>query len=361
MRVRLRSVLTSLAIAFTAYLAVGGLWWTVPVDEPLMLIATLAFYLVTTWLCIFWQTRASLPTDPSMPTEGLGARAVLPPSAAVLALAAAIIVPSATWFAAGPDARLETFATWSLGGIGALMTIVVVRRRPWVAWFGIIALGIAAIGWIGLRQAVELGWVGAIVWVGLGQLATWSTDRAARDAARLTELQRSASEWLASQEGRSRERRIQVQRALAVAGPILERTVATGGMLDSDERVDARVAEGQLRDEMRGPRLLDDAVRARLESARRAGCTVTVLDEGGLDGVDEDALVVIRAELADTLVEAHSERLYIRTSPDDRVAVTVVGRSSSPRDDGHLGRGDDPDAGEDVVDLWHEIPHPPTV
>jgi hypothetical protein len=129
---------------------------------------------------------------------------------------------------------------------------------------------------------------------------------------------------------------------------VLTRTVAHAGMLTDADRLEARIAEGKLRDEMRGPRLLDDEVRAELERARRRGANVTVLDEGGLDDVDEEQLGVIRAQLADALRSATSDRLYIRTSPDERVAVTVVGRSPS------VGGPSD----EDSVDLWLEIPHP---
>ena len=54
----------------------------------------------------------------------------------------------------------------------------------------------------------------------------------------------------------------------------------------------------------------------------------------------------IRAQLVTTLREARSDRLYIRTSPHDRVAVTVVGRSAAGP-----GLSD-----EDAVELWREIP-----
>jgi hypothetical protein len=141
---------------------------------------------------------------------------------------------------------------------------------------------------------------------------------------------------------------VQVQRALAVAGPILTRIVATGGHLEGSEKLEARIAEGALRDEMRGPRLLDDDVRTELDAARRRGSTVTVLDEGGLDGLDETSLALIRTQLADALRASRSDRLYIRTSPDERVAVTVVGRSASGP-----GLSD-----EDAVELWREIVHP---
>ena len=275
-------------------------------------------------------------------------RTTLPSWAGVLALASAFIVPSAIAVAVAPDDRTAPFATWYLGGIGALMTIVMVRRRPWIAWIGIAALAVASMAWMGPLNALNLGLVGSIVWVAATQLMLLSIDRAASDTAQLAQLQRAASAWQASQSGRQRERRIQVQRALAVAGPVLTQTVASGGSLDEEERTQARLAEGRLRDEMRGPRLLDDAVHAELERARRRGTNVTVLDEGGLDGLDEATLAIIRTELAETLRSARSDRLYIRTSPDDRIAVTVVGRSATGP-----GLSD-----EDAVDLWREIGHP---
>ena len=89
-------------------------------------------------------------------------------------------------------------------------------------------------------------------------------------------------------------------------------------------------------------------MHAEIERARRRGTNVTVLDEGGLDRLEEATLAIIRTELADTLRTARSDRLYIRTSPDERVAVTVVGRSAAG-----AGMSD-----EDAVDLWREIGHP---
>ncbi|SFR95586.1 hypothetical protein SAMN04487846_1198 [Microbacterium sp. cf046] len=348
--ISVRQIIVALGLAFTAYLAARGLWWTAPVPQPLVVIAALSLYLFTTWLCIFWEARRAAPSaaDGSARRTLTATRTELPYWAGVLALASAFIVPSAIAVAVGAENRTEPFATWYLGGIGALMTIVMVRRRPWIAWIGIGALAVASMAWMGPVDALALGLVGSIVWVAATQLMLRSMDRAARDTAKLAQLQRAASAWQASQTGRQRERRIQVQRALAVAGPVLTRTVSTGGSLDEEERTQARLAEGRLRDEMRGPRLLDDAVHAELERARRRGANVTVLDEGGLDGLDEATLSIIRTELAETLRAARSDRLYIRTSPDERVAVTVVGRSASGP-----GLSD-----EDAVDLWREIGHP---
>jgi hypothetical protein len=348
--ISVRRVLIALAVAFTAYLAARGLWWTAPVPFPLVVVVALSLYLVTTWLCLFWEPGArsgSVDQDHHAPI-GFRGPTILPLSASVLALACAVLVPTSIALGVGEDARTDPFATWYLGGLGALMTIVMVRRRAWFAWTGIVLLAIASMMWMGPLQALSLGLVGSIVWVGVAQLLLRSMDRAARDTARLAQLQRAASAWQASQVGRQRERRVQVQRALAVAGPVLTRTVAMGGLLDDQEKLEARIAEGALRDEMRGPRLLDDHVRMELDAARRRGSTVTVLDEGGLDGLDEASLALIRTQLVDALRASRSDRLYIRTSPDDRVAVTVVGRSAAGP-----GLSD-----EDAVELWREIAHP---
>lgn len=345
--ISVQRVLTVLAVAFTAYLATRGLWWTERVDHPLVIVTALALYLVVTWLCIFWQPAGAAPRA-AAGWDRMPHAPGLPVPGQVLALACAVIVPTAISWAVGPDARIDSFGTWYIGGIGALMVIVMVRGRPWTAWVGLALLAVASMAWMGPVPALQLGLVGSLVWLVVAQLVVKLIERAARDTSRLAQLQRAASAWQTSQVVRQRERRVQVQKALAVAGPVLTRTVARAGELTDDDRLEARLAEGRLRDEMRGPRLLDDDVRAELERARRRGANVTVLDEGGLDDVDEDVLKVIRAQLAETLRSASSDRLYIRTSPDARVAVTVVGRSIS------VGAPSD----EDSVDLWREIPHP---
>lgn len=339
-----RSILGALAIAFTAYLAVRALALPGSVPNPAVSYVAFALYLVTTWLCIYWDParRRAAGENPDAAPSGR-----LPLWATVLALTTTAVVPAAVAFAVGEGFRTAPFATWYLGGLGALMVIVTVRGRPWIAWIGIAILTVESMVLMGTVNTLTLGLVGSVVWVVVAHLLRFSLDRAAKDTTQLAQLQRAASAWQASQLVRGRERRVQVQRALAVAGPVLTRVVATGGVLAEDDRLEARLAEGRLRDELRGPRLLDDDVRSELDRARRRGAAVTVLDEGGLDGLEEDALETIRHELAETLRSAASDRLYIRTSPHDSIAVTVVGRSGSDQ-----GLSD-----EDAVDLWREIPH----
>ena len=66
---------------------------------------------------------------------------------------------------------------------------------------------------------------------------------------------------------------------------------------------------------------------------------------GTLLATHEGGYSTFRVPLAEALRDAHSDRLYIRTSPHDTIAVTIVGRSGV---DGSL-------SDEDNVDLWLEI------
>ena len=327
MRRSVRSITTSLALGFALYFAARAIWWTVPPDAPLLIVGAIAFYLAATLTAVL-----GAPREVRMPI-----------SSAVLALASSAIVPVLVSLALEPSMRGAGFATWYIGATGLLAVVCIVRRRPLVGWAMLVTLIVAASAFMGIGSAFTLGLVGSITWVVVAQLLVLFWDRAVRDTERLADVQRAVSAWHATQLVRQRERRVRAQRALAVAGPVLSRTIASRGVLTEDERLQARLAEGTLRDELRGGELMSDAVRDAITEARRAGATVTVFDEGGLEGIDETRIDEIRAELAGVLARAHSNRLIIRAGRDETNAVTVVGRTAG-------GATDD-----DAVELWHEI------
>ncbi|MFZ8255301.1 hypothetical protein ACO1K4_14155, partial [Staphylococcus aureus] len=85
-----------------------------------------------------------------------------PPRWAIaLALFAAAVVPNAAFAAVSEAGRAQPFVTWVIGGIGALMTVVMVRRRPIVAWIGTGILALSASVWLGPLSALSLGLVGS--------------------------------------------------------------------------------------------------------------------------------------------------------------------------------------------------------
>lgn len=324
-----RSVATGLAVGFAIYFAARGSWWTVELTSPLLMGAAILLYLVVlvATVLVDAQESARLPV-------WLGAVAIVVSAGIPVMVGGAMFARDLT----------APFATWYIGALGLLSVVCIVRRRPVIGWLVLLALTASTAGQLGLLTALELGLVGSIMWAVVAQLLVLFWDRAVHDTERLAEIQRAVSVWHATQLARQRERRVRVKYALSVAGPLLTKTVAAHGHLSEEERLEARLAEGRLRDELRGASLLNDAVREAIQRVRLRGISVTVFDEGGLDELDEERRDEIRDELADVIAQADTERLIIRAARDTHTAVTVVGRT---------GTGDSSD--EDTVGLWKEI------
>ncbi|WP_345751224.1 hypothetical protein [Microbacterium rhizophilus] len=349
---RVRRVFDTIALALTAYFAVRGLVRPEGVGDLLFPILAVTLYLALTLLALYVEDPipplGAEDPDPAGGAPRERAGSTLPRWAAFAVLAGTALIPLLVTAYTPPADRTASHATWYLGAVGAALTIVCARHRPIHAWIGIGILALHSSLTIGLLPALSLGLVGSAVWVAIAQLLLVFTDRAYRDTARLAALQQATSAWQASQAVRRMERRQRVQYALAVAGPILSRVIAADGVLTDEERTEARLAEGRLRDELRGARLLDDDVRDAIEAARLRGATVTMFDEGGLDDIAPEDLDAVRHELADTLRQTDAARIIIRTAPDPQVAITIVGRS--PGGEGLTE--------EDDLQLWREVPRP---
>lgn len=325
-----RSVATSLAVGFAVYFAARAVWWTVQPTVPLLMVAAILLYLIVVVTTVLLESP-------------MGSQ--LPRWWGVVAVIVAAVIPIMVSESLQAPHRTAPFATWYVGALGLLAVICIVRRRAIAGWLVLGALTVSSAVCIGPLVSLELGLVGSMMWTVVAQLLVLFWDRAVHDTEHLADIQQAVSAWHATQLVRQRERRVRVQYALGVAGPVLTRAVAVHGRLTDEERLEARLAEGRLRDELRGASLLNDAVRAAIQQARLRGASVTVFDEGGLDEVDEPRRAEIRDELAAVVSSAVAGRVIIRAARDPQTAVTVVGRS---------GSGDSSD--EDSVGLWHEIP-----
>lgn len=330
MNLTVRSVATALAVGFAVYFAARAVWWIEQPSAPLLMVAAILLYLGVIVTTILLESAAG----PRMPLWWT-----------IVAIVLSVPVSVIVSLSLEPGTRTAPFATWYIGAVGLLAVVCIVRRRPWAGWVILALLALTSSWYLGPVTALQLGLVGSTMWTLVAHLLVWFWDRAVQDTERLAGIQQAVSAWHATQLVRQRERRLRVQYALATAGPVLSRTVAAHGRLSDEERLEARLAEGRLRDELRGASLLNDAVRDAIQAARLRGVVVTVFDEGGLDEVDEERRSEIRDELAGVLTNADAGRLIIRAARDPHTAVTVVGRS---------GSGDSSD--EDSVELWHEIP-----
>jgi hypothetical protein len=282
-------------------------------------------------------------------------RARMPVWLASFAVGIAVILPMLVASGLDPNrAGGNGYATWYVAAVGTLMTVTAVRGRPGFAWFGIAFLVLQTILWAGPGALAAIGVIGSASWVGVAHLLTNALAKAVRDSRRFAIAERGATEWQAAQEAHLNERQFRLGQTTVMAMPMLRTIQQSGGDLTAAQRAECLHLEGAIRDEIRGRRLLNDAVREQVMLARRRGTTVNLLDEGGIDDLDGPELERVLDALAGALRRTNADKVIARTVPEgSNVAVTVVGLRSS--DDGSASLlGDSLD--DDEVELWLEIP-----
>jgi hypothetical protein len=237
---------------------------------------------------------------------------------------------------------------------GAAMSWMAGRRLP--PLIAVTALATQIIVWAGPAGVIRLGLAGEIVIViaGLVILRAIRQVTAAAETAAMTH--RDLTIQQTEQDAFDNERQRRLQHASSTAAPMLHRIIDTGGALDETSRMECRVLEQALRDEIRGRSLLNDAIRHVVSSHRRRGALVQVLDDGGLDGITGATLDLLLNDAACRLEPVHSSRIVIRTGqPESGTAITIV--ASTP-DEVAAALGLDAD---DEIELWYTIPHPGAV
>jgi hypothetical protein len=285
-----------------------------------------------------------------------GRGAQMPVWMAALSLAVAIVLPLLVTAVLVPDyPGGYQYGTWYVAAVGTLMTIVSTRRRPGFAWVGIGFLAAQTLLWAGPAALPGIGVIGSAAWVGVSHILTNTLSKAVRDSQRFALAEREATEWQAAQEAHLNERQFRLSQTSVMALPMLRAIQQTHGELTPAQRAECLHLEGAIRDEIRGRKLLNDAVREQVMLARRRGTTVTLLDEGGIDDIPATDLDRILNRLALALRDTTADKVIARTVPEGSdVAVTVVGLRTS--DDGSASLlGHDP-LEEDEVELWLEIP-----
>ena len=246
------------------------------------------------------------------------------------------------------------YATWYVAAVGTLLTITATRKRPQLALLGVGALVVHSVVWAGVGELGHMGVIGSVVWVVAAALLSRALVKAGRDGSQYARAEREASGWHAAQEAHLYERQVRLTQTMRLAMPMLRRISESNGELTEDERQECRLLEAAIRDEIRGRRLLNNAVREQVMAARRRGASVTLLDEGGIDDLSGSDLEIVLNALATAIGRTTADKIIARTAADSTtIAVTVVGLSSPDLAVSALG----PDStGDDEVDLWLEIP-----
>jgi hypothetical protein len=248
-----------------------------------------------------------------------------------------------------------SYSTWYVAACGTLLAILVTVRRPGFAWAGIAFLIVQTILWSGPLALIDIGVLGSVAWVAIAHIITNALSKAARDSQRFALAEREATDWHAAQEAHLNERQFRLGQTSVMALPMLRAIQQSGGDPTPAQRAECLHLEGAIRDEIRGRKLLNNAVREQVMLARRRGTTVTLLDEGGIDDLDDADLDRVLGRLAEALRTTAADKVIARTVPEGSdVAVTVVGLRTT--DDGSASLLGTDSLEDDEVELWLEIP-----
>jgi hypothetical protein len=337
-----RVLIVGMAGVFSAYhvvLATYSLTLNIPFSSTPIFIA-MALYAAATVVSL-------LPFGPARMPVWLGGVNV------AVAIAVTLLVSSQL-----DPSKSNGYGTWYVAAVGTLMVITSTRRRQTFAWIGIGFLAVQTILWAGPAAIINIGVVGSVIWVGVSHVLSNGMAKAMRDAQRFARAEREATDWQAAQEAHVFERQFRLDQTSMMALDMLRIIEETEGDLTEEQRQECLNLEGAIRDEIRGRKLLNDAVREQVMSARRRGATVTLLDEGGIDDLSDDDLDRVLNRLAAAMAETDADKLIARTVPEGSdVAVTVVGLRTVG-DDSASALGQE-SLEDDEVDLWLEIPRSP--
>ncbi len=250
------------------------------------------------------------------------------------------------------------YASWYVAAAGVLLTITSTRGRHTFAWLGIgflVVHTITIVGPAGPAGLLSLGIVGSASWVAVSHVMSTALTKASKDAQRFALAEREATDWQAAQEAHVYERQFRLGQTSAMSLAMLQIIQDSDGNLTDEQREECAHLEGAIRDEIRGRKLLNDAVREEVMNARRRGTTVNLLDEGGIDDLSDEELERVLNRLALAIHDTDADKIIARTVPEGSdVAITVVGLRSS--DDGQAVALGQEAVEEDEVDLWLEIP-----
>ncbi len=266
-----RWLLLVLGALFSAYHVILGIYSLDVPRSPVPTIVALALYTIATVLSLW-------------PAEHMR----MPDWLAAFDLAVSIVLPLLVTSQLDADAD-NGYATWYVAAVGTLMTIAAARRQLAAAWLGVIALAVQSVVWAGPLSLGALGVIGSIVWVAIAHMLTTALTTAARETRRYAQAEREAAAWQAAQDAHLFEGRMRLAQTNRIAAPMLRRIADRGGDLTDGQRRECRMLEAAIRDEIRGRMLLTDAVRVEVQRARERGSIVTLLDEGGIDDLDEPA------------------------------------------------------------------------
>lgn len=209
----------------------------------------------------------------------------------------------------------------------AYLVFMCVRGAVKCAWLGTGAESVVIVAWTAVTdQGVLTGLVWALPNTPPVLMATFFAYKVRPVARTLFALRQQANERAAQQAAAlaaSEERDRRLAEVDALVRPMLEH-VAGGASLTAEEKEECLLLDAELRDGIRGTALVDPQVIEAARAARRRGVTVTLLDDGGLDGGHEQLTQIVRSQLRQTLEETQAGSVAARVLPPGRSIIATI-------------------------------------
>lgn len=299
-------VLSLFGLLFGLYHAVLGLLWIDKNHLPYLVVIALVAYVAVL-----------------IPTVWVGSSRRLPIQLAWLNVVVCSFIPLLINSQLDPS-HLADYSTWYVLGVGTILGGTAVRGRRVFAWVGLaVLIGEVAL-WGGLDGLASSGMPGVLSLVVTGHAVSLGVERAVKSARDLNLNAAETSAETAAVETAGQVRSELLEKTLKTALPALNLIAALGGNLNESQKLEARLLEAGLRDEIRGEALLNDAMRQAIKAARERGVEVLVLDEGGLDGlaaVEREELLNKAAASIEGVCEG---RLTIRSPKGEDWRITLA-------------------------------------
>lgn len=276
----------------------------------------LIMYLVALFTTVFYWRELKVPSW--IASMNLVVAAMLP-ILAYAALGSFPATPATSWFAAA---------------IGTLLAITAVRGHKVVAWIGVGFLILEVLAWGGQQVLFNSGLIGAVVIVLGAQAASSALATAAQLVEEFRERALSTAAATAAKSAARAERETRIKQTLAGVLPQLEEIVSKQGEITEAQKQLAVLTEAALRDGIRGRNLYYEPLNQEVRLARTRGVEVQLLDDGGLDDLEEIELTTLLDRVTSELKHIQAGRVVIRSVAGEswRLSMAAIRKGADQPD-----------------------------
>lgn len=306
-----RITISVVIILYSCYHAWLGLSSLYAYSMPNLAITFIAIYLLFSLASVVFSKGLKIPTW-----------------LALLNLAFTVVTP-AVFTRIIVIEETASYATWFVVGLATLMGITSFRGHVFIGWLGFLAIASQIVIWGGLGTLLNAGVVGALLMTFAGHASGFAIRTADRRAAEAITIQRNLEVGSAGRSAARKVRQERIQQTLQKAEPLLTAIADSQGALDSEQSEQARLLEAELRDLIRGRGLINDRVSEAANKARARGVRVEILDEGGLEDVEEQERIDILDKVARAIDSVVDGKITIRSPKGESWRVTIAAMSPS--------------------------------